>query len=114
MAPRGKSDENATPQSVPNTSPPLTGTDLSTWLLSAVAKNTETLGKVDANVTGLQSQLDRIELKLSAVAEEVKGHGKWMHTLKAFAVVVVFLFGWVFVNAVWPWLKSRMGIPTGP
>jgi hypothetical protein len=110
MAQRPK-PEQTTPQSLPNTSPPLTGTDLSTWLLSAVAKNTETLGRMDASVSGLQSQLDRIESKLVSIEAEVKGHGKWMHTLKVFSSAVALLIVWIFVNAVWPWLKLKLGLP---
>jgi hypothetical protein len=81
--------------------------DVSGWWLNA-------LGKFEGTLVGMQTQLNRIETKLGEVEKEVSGHGKWMHTLKAFAAVMAFLLSWIFANAVWPWAKSKMGMTATP
>lgn len=112
MAPaKSGKDQPTVPTSFPSTTPPVIGTDLSTWLLSASTKTEGALGKIDATLTAMQTQLNRIETKLGDVEDEVAGHGKWMHTLKAFAGVLLLLLGWLFVNAFWPWLKQKIGAP---
>lgn len=115
MAKQDKSggEQSSPPASYPNTPPPTVGTDISTWLLNASTRMEGTLGKMEATIAGIQTQLSRIEIKLGEVEKEVTGIGKWMHTLKAFAAVVLLLLGWIFVNAVWPWLKAKIGVPPG-
>ncbi|MCY7378484.1 MAG: hypothetical protein LH467_03985 [Gemmatimonadaceae bacterium] len=80
-------------------------------MITAINKMEGTLGRLEATLTSLQGQLGRVETKLGEVEREVAGHGKWMHTLKVFAGLMSVFIGWVFLNAVWPWLKSKLGIP---
>lgn len=101
------SSEQSPPKSFPNTTPPV-GPDMGNWLLNAATKTEGSLGRVDATLSSLQQQLARIETKLSDVEREIVGHGKWMHTLKVFASVLSALLIWLFVNAVWPWLKTKL------
>lgn len=87
---------------------------MTAWLLNAVTKNTEAVGKLEGTLVGFQAQLTRIETKLTSVEGEVSGHGKWMHTLKIFAGAVGALLIFILVNAVWPWMKAKLGIPSTP
>lgn len=112
MAKSTKPETSAPPTSYPATPPPPSlGADLGGWLLNASTKTEGALGKVEATLISLQSQLTRIESKLTEVEKEVHGHGRWMHTLKVFAGVMTLIIGWIFVNAIWPWLRTKMGIP---
>jgi hypothetical protein len=101
-------DQTTAPTSFPNTTPLAVGTDIGGWLLNASTKMEGTLGSVEATLVALQTQMNRIESKLGEVEKEVAGHGKWMHTLKTFAVAMGILLGWVFANAVWPWAKAKL------
>ena len=106
--PKGSGEQPTTPTDFAITSPAPTGTDLSTWLLNAVTKNGETLSKLDASVSLLRTQIDRIEGKLDTVKDEVKGHGHWIHTLKFVLGAIGMLVSWVIVFAIWPWVKSKV------
>lgn len=78
------------------------------WLLNAHTKLEGTLGKVEALLVGLQTQINRVEAKLGEIEKETAGQGKWIHTLKTFAVAVGVLLGWVLANAVWPWARGKL------
>lgn len=108
---KGADEPSTTPTGFPNTPPPGVGADIGSWVLNAVSKSESTVGRLEGTLTGLQAQLNRMEAKLDKVDAEVVGHGRWMHTLKAFSAFIAIIFGFVFVNAVWPWLKSKLGIP---
>lgn len=104
---KSENPKGTVPTQFAQTTPP-SGTDLSMWLLNAITKMEGTLGRVEATLANLQTQINRIEAKLGEVEKEVTGHGKWIHTLQVFAGVVVFLLGWVLVNAVLPWAKAKL------
>lgn len=107
--PKPKDTEKTTsPTDFPATTPPLTGADLSTWLLSAVTKNTEAMGRVEATAASLRTQMERMETKLDVIATEVKGHGNWIHTLKHALLVIGIIIGWAVVYAVGPWVKMKL------
>jgi hypothetical protein len=99
------------PETVPTkfaeTTPPA-GTDLSMWLLNAMTRATEAIGKIEANVAALQTQMNRMEDKLDAIKTEVKGHANWMHTLKVALAGLGILLGWIVVYAVVPWVKTKV------
>lgn len=113
MPPRNtpRSSDAVPPTSFPGTSPPPSQADLSSWMLNATTKLEGSLGRFEGTLQGMQNQLNRIESRLEAIDKEVSGHGRWMHTLKAFGGLVAMLLVWAFVNAVWPWLKQKLGIP---
>ena len=105
--PKPKEPE-AAPTSFPSTPPPPTSADLSNWLFNASAKMEGSLGKFEGTLAGFQTQLNRVEAKLDAIQEDVKGHGKWIHTLKVVLTGLAILFGWVIVYAVVPWLRAKL------
>jgi hypothetical protein len=107
----GKTGEPTTPKEFAETTPTQVGPDMTTWLLNAVSKNTETLGKVDATLVGLKAQVDRIETKLDAVKEDVKGHGTWIHTFKVALLGAGILVGWAVVYIAVPRLKAKLAQP---
>jgi len=76
--------------------------------MTELTKIENALGKLDTRVENLQAQVGRVETKLGEVEKEVQGHGKWMHTLKAFAGVIVVVLGWVIVYAVLLWVKAQL------
>lgn len=98
------------PTQFAETTPPV-GADLSMWLINAINKMEGTLGRIEATVGVLQTQADRVESKVDGIDREVVSQAKWIHTLKAFAAVVVFILGWVAINAVWPWAREKLGLP---
>lgn len=107
-----KSDtgKGTVPTQFAETTPPVSA-DLSMWLLNAITRVEGTLGRIEATVGGLQTQVDRVESKIDGIDREVVSQAKWIHTLKAFAGVVVFILGWVAINAVWPWVREKLGVP---
>ncbi|MFI5399297.1 MAG: hypothetical protein ACHQ9S_27525 [Candidatus Binatia bacterium] len=110
----GAKSDQSVPASFAETTPPETGANLSMWLLNAHTKIEGTLGRVEATLVGLQTQMNRIEAKVGEVEKEVAGHGKWMHTLKTFAGVIGVLLVWILANAVWPWAKAKLFGPAHP
>lgn len=113
MAPRPKNETPPTaPSSYPQTTPPSLGADLGAWVLNAVTKLEGTTGKLDARLDGIEQSIEKLDQKLDRIEAEVRGHGNWMHTLKAFAAIVTAILGWTFVYAVWPWLRTKLGIPS--
>jgi hypothetical protein len=112
VAPKPKGQGSVSqPTALPPTQPPPSvGADLGSWLLTANARTESALGRLEATLTAVQAQLTRIESKVEKVDGEVAGHGKWMHTLKVFAAALSALIIWIFVNAVWPWLKQKLGM----
>jgi hypothetical protein len=105
-----KSDaERENPETVPTKfaeTTPSSGPDLMMWLLNAMHKNTEMLGKLDGTVASFQAQIDRMEGKVDAIHDEVKGHGKWIHTLKFALLGVGILIGWAVVYGIGPWVTK--------
>ncbi|MEO6864876.1 MAG: hypothetical protein ABI229_05440 [Gemmatimonadaceae bacterium] len=106
QGPSRASDKPTTPKDFAATTPQQVGTDLSGWLLNAVTKNTETLGKVDATIGSLHAQMDRIETKLDAIETEVKGHGNWVHTLKYVISGVGVLIAFAIAHLAVPWVTA--------
>lgn len=103
-------DQPTTPKEFAATTPTQVGPDMTTWLLNAVSKHTETLARVDATVAALKAQLDRMEPKLDAVKKDVEAHGTWIHTFKVALLGAGILVGWAVVYIVGPWLKSKLGL----
>jgi hypothetical protein len=113
MAPKPKSDTPPTgvPGAYPQTPPPTVGPDISTWVLNAVTRLDGATGKVDARLDGIEKQLEKLDSTLDRIEGEVRGHGKWLHTLQVTGGMLFVLIGWIVANAVWPWLKAKIGAP---
>lgn len=105
--PKGGSGQPTSPTDFPSTTPSPTGTDLTAWLLNAVTRNTEVVGKIDGRLASLQEQMNRVESKVDAINVEVKGHGNWVHTLKYVLSGIGVLIAWAVAYAVGPWFKSK-------
>ena len=101
-------EQSRPPESYPNTPPPGASGDLSTWLLNAMSRHTETLGKVEATLTMLQAQMDRMATEVDSIKTEVKGHRNWIHTLKVVLSGLGVIIGWAIVFAVGPWVKTKI------
>jgi hypothetical protein len=80
---------------------------LSSWLFNASAKMEGSLGKFEGTLAGFQTQLNRVEAKLDAIQEDVKGHGKWIHTLKIALTGVGILVGWAVIFGIGPLVKAK-------
>lgn len=87
---------------------PQVGADLSMWLVNALSRNTEALGKVEGTLSGLQAQVDRVEAKVDAIKADVKGHGHWVHTLKYVLSGLGVLLAWLIAYVIGPWLKGKL------
>ena len=109
----GPKEPGAVP-SLPSISPVGAGTDLNTWVINSLNRIEGTLGRLEATVAHVQTQIGSVDTKLTEIEKEVAGQGKLMHTLKVFATGLAILIGWLFVNAFWPWLRTKLGIPSGP
>lgn len=105
--PQRKSEESV-PESFAETPPPAGGAGLSMWLLNALTETKQSMGKLEATLEGYQGQMNRIESKLDTIEKDVRGHGHWMHTLKAFSVVVAAIMTWIIGALVVPWLKAKL------
>ena len=81
------------------------------YVFASIAKIEGSLGRIEGKLDGVQVQLSTVERNLGAIERDTVGHGRWIHTLQAFAAGVAALIAWVFVNALWPWLKGRIGVP---
>ncbi|MBX3173259.1 MAG: hypothetical protein KF709_02550 [Gemmatimonadaceae bacterium] len=98
------------PTSFPQTPPPPVGADLSGWVLTAVNRLESSSGKMDARLDAIERALEKLDGSIGRVESEIKGHGKWMHTLQVVGGIIVLVMSWTFVNAVWPWLKPKLGL----
>ena len=100
-------EQPTTPKDFAETTPS-SGTDLTMWLLTAMQRNTETLGKLDGTVASFQAQMDRVESKVDVIKAEVKGHGNWIHTLKYVLSGFGVLITWAIVYGLAPWVKAKL------
>ena len=103
----GRGEQASTPKSFAETTPPPSGADLSMWLVGAVTRNSEALGKVEGTLVGLQAQMDRMEGKLDAIKTNVEGHGKWIHTLKIALTGIGIVLAWAVVYGLGPWVTAK-------
>lgn len=110
MSRKPKDAPPTAPPSFPQTVPPGLGADVGGWVLNSVNQLNATAARLETRLDGIEDALKRLDGKLDRIDGEVAGHGKWMHTLKAFAGVGVVIGGWLFVNGVWPWLKAKVGL----
>lgn len=101
-------EQPTTPKDFAATTPAPTGTDISAWVLNSVTQNTATLGKVEGTLAGLQAQMDRVETKVDTIVIEVKGHGRWLHTLKYVLSGLGILLAWIIAYVVGPWIKTKL------
>lgn len=107
MSDARRASQDTTPTKFAETTPPA-GADLSMWLLNAMTRNTETLGKLEGTMLSLQAQVDRVEAKVDTIKTDVKGHGNWVHTLKYVLSGLGVLLAWLVAYAIGPWLKTRL------
>lgn len=112
MTPRPKSPETqpTAPPSFPQVPPPQPGSDVSGWVLNAVTQLNGATAKIDARLDSIEKLIGKLDEKLDRVETEVAGFGKWMHTLKVCGGILVIVLGWTFANAVWPFLKTKLGL----
>jgi hypothetical protein len=101
-------EQPTTPKDFAATTPQPTGTDISSWVLAAVTRNTETLGKVEGTLVGLQAQMNRVESKIDTITTEVAGHGRWVHTVKYVLSGLGIFLAWLVAYVVAPWIKTKL------
>lgn len=94
-------EQNSSPKSLPNTTP-------AEWVMNASAKVEGSLGKFEGTLAGFQTQLDRVEQKLSDIDSEVRGIGRWTHTVKWGLAALAFLVSIMVTYVVGPWLKTKI------
>ncbi len=100
-------EQSTTPKEFAETTPVQVGTDLTAWLINAVTRNTEVLGRVQGTLDSLQAQVQRIEEKVDAIKADVKGHGNWIHTMKYVLTGLGVLLTWLVAFVVGPWLRAK-------
>lgn len=113
MTPKQRPDTTppSNPTSFPQTPPPSSGADVSMWLMTAVNRLEASTARIEARLDGIQADVKKTAESIGTVETEVRSQGRWIHTLKVLGTGLFVLLCWVFVNAVWPWLKTRIGLP---